>query len=180
MVYYKSNKRGNSNTVKQGAANNTAYRTPHTAHNTPHTAQSTFRGSLKPLMTEEEKASAHIQELTYDFACRITRMYQFLTEDSKYKEYIISKQVFRSGTSIGANVREGQHAQSEADFLSKLSIAHKEADETCYWLSLLHDNGFLNESQFTSLNNDAQRIMRLLNTIVKTTRQRIENGKKNR
>ena len=69
------------------------------------------RGKLTPLMTDEQKQTAKIEELTYDFACRITRLYQYLTEDSEYKEYIISKQVFRSGTSIAANTAEAQHAQ---------------------------------------------------------------------
>ena len=75
-----------------------------------------------PLLSEEQKQSAIIQDLSYDFACRITRLFQYLTEDSIYKEHIISKQVFRSGTSIGANIRETQHAQSDADFLSKIRL----------------------------------------------------------
>ena len=73
------------------------------------------RGKLAPLMTEDEKATAGIHELSYDFGCRITRLFQYLTEDSEYKEYVISKQIYRSGTSIGANVRESKHAQSDAD-----------------------------------------------------------------
>ena len=77
------------------------------------------RGKLSPLMSEETKATASIHELSYDFACRITRLFQHLTEDAEYKEYVQSKQIYRSGTSIGANVRESKHAQSEADFLSK-------------------------------------------------------------
>ena len=87
------------------------------------------RGKLAPLMTEEAKQAASIHELSYDFGCRITRLFQYLTEDAEYKEYVQSKQIYRSGTSIGANVRESKHAQSEADFLSKMSIAYKEADE---------------------------------------------------
>ena len=87
------------------------------------------RGKLASLMSEDAKATATIHELSYDFGCRITRLFQYLTEDAKYKEYIQSKQIYRSGTSIGANVRESKHAQSEADFLSKMSIAYKEADE---------------------------------------------------
>ena len=80
-------------------------------------------------MSEDAKATASIHELSYDFGCRITRLFQYLTEDAEYKEYVQSKQIYRSGTSIGANVRESKHAQSEADFLSKMSIAYKEADE---------------------------------------------------
>lgn len=87
------------------------------------------RGALSALMTEEQKSSANIQELSYDFACRIIRLFQYLTEDADYKEFTMSKQVYRSGTSIGANTCEAQHAQSDADFLSKMQIAHKEADE---------------------------------------------------
>lgn len=92
------------------------------------------RGSLSTLMTEEAKSSANIQDLSYDFSCRIVRLFQYLNEDAEYKEYIMSKQIYRSGTSIGANVREAQHGQSDMDFLSKMSISLKEADETNYWL----------------------------------------------
>lgn len=93
------------------------------------------RGRLAPLMTEEAKQGASIHELSFDFGCRVTRLFQYLTEDAEYKEYVISKQIYRSGTSVGANVRESKHAQSDADFLSKMSIAYKEADETDYWLN---------------------------------------------
>lgn len=100
------------------------------------------RGRLAPLMSEEDKQNAGIHELSYDFGCRITRLFQYLTEDAEYKEYVISKQIYRSGTSVGANVRESRHAQSDADFLSKMSIAYKEADETDYWLDTLTMNNF--------------------------------------
>ena len=132
------------------------------------------RGKLAPLMSEEEKAKAGIHELSYDFACRITRLFQYLTEDAEYKEYIQSKQIYRSGTSIGANVRESKHAQSDADFLSKMSIAYKEADETDFWLNLLHDNGYINESQYESLKKDMDRILKLLTSIVKTMNQKVK------
>ena len=134
------------------------------------------RGPLSKLMSEDEKASAGIHELSYDFGCRITRLFQYLTEDSEYKEYVISKQIYRSGTSIGANVRESKHAQSDADFLSKMSIAYKEADETDYWMNLLHDNGFLNDDQFESLSHDMQRILKLLTSIVKTMNAKVHPG----
>lgn len=131
------------------------------------------RGKLRPLLTDEQKASCSIQELSYDFSCRITRLYQFLTEDSHYKEFIYSKQIIRSGSSVGANVVEAQHAQSDADFLSKMQIALKEANETEYWINLLHDNGYLNDVQFSSIYNDCIRILKLLNSIVRTTRNKI-------
>lgn len=131
------------------------------------------RGPLSKLMTEAEKQKAGIHELSYDFGCRITRLFQYLTEDAEYKEYMQSKQIYRSGTSVGANVRESMHAQSEADFLMKISIAYKEADETDYWLNLLHDNGYLNDSQYESLKKDSDRILKILTSIVKTMRQKL-------
>lgn len=137
---------------------------------TPYKAK---RGNLKTLMTEEQKSSANIQKRSYDFACRITRLFQYLTEDAEYREYIFSKQIVRSGSSIGANVMEAQHAQSDADFLSKMQIALKEANETEYWLNLLHDNGYLNDNQHSSIHSDCVRILKILNTIVRATRNKI-------
>ena len=132
------------------------------------------RGKLAPLMSEEAKQGASIHELSYDFGCRITRLFQYLTEDAEYKEYVQSKQIYRSGTSIGANVRESKHAQSEADFLSKMSIAYKEADETDYWLNLLHDNGYLDDTQYNSLIKDIDRILKILTSIVKTLNEKVK------
>lgn len=130
------------------------------------------RGKLSPLMNEDEKEKAGIHELSYDFGCRITRLFQYLSEDAEYKEYVQSKQLYRSGTSVGANVRESKHAQSDADFLSKMSIAYKEADESDFWLNLLHDNGYLDDKQFESLNIDCTRILKILTSIVKTMREK--------
>ena len=135
------------------------------------------RGKLAPLMTEEAKQKAGINELSYDFGCRMTRLFQYLTEDTEYREYVQSKQIYRSGTSIGANVRESRHAQSDADFLSKMSIANKEADETDYWLNMLHDNGYLDDAIFDSLNHDIQRILRILTSIVKTMNQKVHGSR---
>ena len=134
------------------------------------------RSPLKPLMSEAEKDQADIYALSYDFACRIVRLYQYLTDTptQHVTEFVISKQILRSGTSIGANVSEAQHAQSKPDFLAKMTIASKEANETAYWLSLLHDNGYITDTQFDSVDNDMQRILRLIISIVKTTRQNIE------
>jgi len=136
------------------------------------------RGKLAPLMSEEAKQGASIHELSYDFGCRITRLYQYLTEDAEYKEYVQSKQIYRCGTSIGANVRESKHAQSDADFLSKMSIAYKEADETDFWLNLLHDNGYLDDTQFNSLKKDIDRILKIMASIVKTMKEKIEGNKR--
>lgn len=133
----------------------------------------TKRGPLSKLMAEEDKKKAGINELSYDFGCRMTRLFQFLTEDAEYKEYVQSKQIYRSGTSVGANVRESRHAQSDADFLSKMSIAYKEADETDYWLNMLHDNGYIDDELFHSLSHDCDRILKILTSIVKTMKAKI-------
>ena len=84
-------------------------------------------------------------------------------------------QILRSGTSIGANVSEAQNAQSRADFLAKMTIASKEANETSYWLHLLHDNGYLTDPQFASLNTDMKRLLHKLIAIVKTTKESMQN-----
>lgn len=150
------------------------YKKPYKKNETTKAVYKPKRGKLSKLMTEEEKQNAGIHELSYDFGCRITRLFQYLTEDTDYKEFVQSKQIYRSGTSIGANVRESKHAQSDADFLSKMSIAYKEADETDFWLNLLHDNGYLNDDQFESLSNDIQRIIKILTSIVKTLNQKVK------
>ena len=85
----------------------------------------------------------------------------------------MSKQVYRSGTSIGANAREAKHAQSDADFLNKYSISYKEADETDYWLNLLHANGYLTDEAFNSLNRDMIRILKVLTAIIKKLKEKI-------
>ena len=109
-----------------------------------------------------------IYEMVRDFALRIIKMYKFLTEN--HNEYIMSKQVFRSGTSIGANVFEGKNAQSRADFSNKMNIALKEATETCYWLDLLHEASYLDDKLFVSLDNDCTKIVAVLTKIVKATK----------
>jgi len=147
---------------------------PFTVNREPKVALNRKRGKLASLMSEDAKATATIHELSYDFGCRITRLFQYLTEDAEYKEYVQSKQIYRCGTSIGANVRESKHAQSDADFLSKMSIAYKEADETDFWLNLLHDNGYLSDDQFDSLNKDIDRILKILTSIVKTLNEKVK------
>ena len=104
-----------------------------------------------------------------DFALRIIKLYQFLTDEKK--EFILSKQVLRSGTSIGANVRESINAQSKADFVNKLNIALKEANETEYWIELLHESGYINDMQFDSLYKDIGLLIGTLIKIIKTAKQ---------
>jgi four helix bundle protein len=105
-----------------------------------------------------------IVDKTYAFASRIVKLYKYLTHDQK--KYVLSKQVLRSGTSIGANVEEAVAACSRADFISKLTIAAKEARETAYWLRLLHDNEYLPSPLFHSLSTDIDEIKRILGSIV--------------
>ena len=100
------------------------------------------------------------------YSDRIVKMYQVLT--SQRNEHILSKQILRSGTSIGANVVESQNAQSDADFVSKLSIALKEADESLYWLKKLHKGGFITENEFSSMESDNSELIKLLTSIIKT------------
>ena len=105
-----------------------------------------------------------------DFAVRIIKLSRYLQEDKH--EYVLSKQILRSGTSIGANARESNNAQSRADFLSKLSIALKEADETQYWLELLVESDIINKSQFESLNDNLTEIIAMLTASIKTTKNK--------
>ena len=109
-----------------------------------------------------------IQNKSFRFALRIVKLCRYL--QSEQKEFILSKQLLRCGTSIGANVAASEHAQSRADFSSKLNIALKEAAETDYWLRLLHEADILNDQQFYSIYTDCQEIERLLASIVKTTK----------
>lgn len=103
-----------------------------------------------------------------DFALRIIKLYKYLTVSQK--EFILSKQVLRSGTSIGANVKEGIRGQTKPDFYAKMNIALKEASETEYWLELLHESGFLSEHEddFESLYNECQELLKILMAITKT------------
>ena len=110
-----------------------------------------------------------VEEKSFQFAIRIVRLYQYLT-DSK-REYHLSKQLPRSGTSIGANVAEAQQAQSRADFISKLSISLKEASETDYWLRLLNATEYLSDSEFISVHSDCTELEKLLTAIIKTAKQ---------
>lgn len=111
-----------------------------------------------------------IEEKTFGFALRIVKLYKCLKEERK--EYVMSKQVLRSGTSIGANVCEAQEAQSRADFVSKMNIALKESAETEYWLKLLNAAEYITEKEYSSLRNDCKEIIRLLTSIVKTSKNK--------
>ena len=102
------------------------------------------------------------------FALRIIRLYNYLKEEKQV--YVLSKQILRSGTSIGANIRESVNAQSRMDFINKLNIALKEANETEYWLELLHESNVIDDKQFESIYNDCGKLVATLTKIIKTTK----------
>lgn len=101
-----------------------------------------------------------VRDKSKEFGLRIIGLYKYLTRTQQ--EYILSKQVLRSGTSIGANIREGFAGQSKLDFLSKLYISYKEAEETAYWLELLHESDYITDAQFESIYTDNKELIRLL------------------
>lgn len=113
-----------------------------------------------------------VKEKSKQFAIRIVRLYQMLHETQN--EYVLSKQVLRSGTSIGANIAEAVCAMSRKDFLAKLYVAYKECAETMYWLELLHDTDYLPESLFQSLYQDNLELYKLLTSIIKTTKKTLD------
>ena len=115
-----------------------------------------------------------LQDKSFQFALKIVKLYTFLSEQKR--EYVMSKQLLRSGTSIGANIREAQNAQSNADFIHKLSISQKECDETLYWLELLHESGFLEEKEFTTIHMKANELLKMLRSSILTTKQNIHNS----
>ena len=106
---------------------------------------------------------------SYAFAIRIVNLAKILRDEKK--EFVLSKQLLRCGTSIGALVREGEYAQSKADLTNKMSIALKEANETGYWLSILKDTNYIDDATFQSMQNDCNELMRMLISSVKTSKQ---------
>ena len=116
-----------------------------------------------------------IKDKSYAFALRVIKAYKFLSE--KQREFVLSKQILRSGTSVGALIREGEHAQSRADFINKMNIALKEANETEYWLMLLKDSDYIDENSFVSIHKDCAELVKMLISIVKTTKESNENKK---
>ena len=110
-----------------------------------------------------------IEAKAFSFSVRIVRLYEYLKE--RKKEYVLSKQVLRSGTSICANVTEAEQAQSRADFISKNAIALKEAVETNYWLRLLHATEYITDREFQSMIQDCRELERMLTSIIKSSRE---------
>ena len=120
-------------------------------------------GVMKGKVMIEEKT---VKYKSKRFAVRIVNLYKYLCDEKK--EFVLSKQVLRSGTSIGANTKESVFAQSKADFIAKLFIAQKECAETEYWLELLHESDYINKQEFDSIYEDCQELMRLLVATTKT------------
>ena len=116
-----------------------------------------------------------VKEKSFEFSVRIVNLYKHLT--TAKQEYVISKQLLRSGTSIGANICEEEQAQSTLDFLSKMNTSLKESSESDYWLRLLHRTGYLNEEEYKSIITDCRDITKLLVSIVKATKENNEKTK---
>jgi four helix bundle protein len=114
-----------------------------------------------------------LKDKSFSFAIRVVRVYQYLV--ARKQEYVLSKQLLRSGTSVGAMVREAEHAQTKADFIHKLSIAQKEINESIYWLDLLAGTDYLSPAQANSLCTDAIELLKLLTAIIKTTKSNLNN-----
>ena len=110
------------------------------------------------------------------FALRIINLYKYLCDEQK--EFVMSKQILRCGTSIGANIAEALAGISINDFYAKIYISFKESCETKYWLELLHESNYINDEQYNSIYSDCIELIKLLSSITKTTREKIQNNKK--
>jgi len=111
-----------------------------------------------------------LKDKSFLFALRMVKLYQFLCENKR--EFVMSKQLLRSATSVGANIREAQNAESNMDFIHKLAIAQKECDETLYWLELLYKADYISEAEFTSVYSDANEILKMLRSAILTTKNK--------
>jgi four helix bundle protein len=109
-----------------------------------------------------------VKEKSFKFAVRIVNLHKHLCGEKK--EFILSKQALRSGTSVGAMVREAEHSESKADFIHKMAIAQKEINETIYWLELMCETEYLSSTAFDSINNDAVELIKMITSIIKTTK----------
>ena len=126
---------------------------------------------------EKYMSNSILGEKSFKFAVRIVNLYKFLQEK---REFVLSQQVLRSGTSIGANICEALEAQSDKDFISKMGISLKESAETIYWLRLLRATDYINDSQFESMKKDAYELKLIISSIIKTKKEnmkKLSNGK---
>jgi four helix bundle protein len=125
-------------------------------------------------MKKEEKHNV-LKEKSFTLAIRIVKLHRYLVKEKN--EWTLSKQLLKSGTNPGAMVREAQNAESDADFIHKLGIAQKEADETMYWLELLHKAEILSDAEFNSIHNDASEILKLTKSIILSKKANILKNK---
>ena len=112
-----------------------------------------------------------IKDKSFNFAINIVKLYQFLVKEKR--EFVLSKQILRSGTSVGSQIRESEHTQSKLDFIHKLSISQKEINETIYWLELLNATGYIDEINFNKLNFEALELLKLLTSSIKTAKNNL-------
>jgi len=110
-----------------------------------------------------------VKDKSFSFALGVVKLYKYLTNEKR--EFVLSKQMLRSGTAIGALVREAEHAESKADFIHKMSVALKEANETLYWLDLLDQSEYINEKVYKSIFLDCEEVLKLLISIIKTSKK---------
>ena len=110
-----------------------------------------------------------LKDKSFQFALRVIKLYKYFTEEKK--EFVLSKQLLRSGTSIGANIREAQNAESKADFIHKLAISQKECDESMYWLDLLYQADYLSGKAYNSIYPDAQELLKMLRSAILTIKK---------
>ena len=126
-------------------------------------------------MSNEIRNESIIAKKAYAFALDVVKLYKKLIADNR--EFVLSKQLLRSGTSIGANVNEAISGQSKRDFVHKLSIALKEARETAYWLNLLKDSNFIDQASFDNIDKQCNEIIKILSSIILTTKEKYFNNK---
>jgi four helix bundle protein len=129
---------------------------------------------MKSVESKSDMNGNGVRELSFGFALRVIRLCRFLEKEKK--EYVLSRQRLRSGTAIGALVREAQQAESRADFIHKMAIALKEANETDYWIELLYQSQLLEKQGFDSIRSDVVELLKLLTSIIKSTKNRRDNG----
>jgi len=110
-----------------------------------------------------------ILDKSFAFAVRIVKMYKYLSEEKK--EFVLSKQLLRSGTSVGSNVEEAVGGLSKADFIAKLGISYREARESKYWIKLLYATEYLSEQEYSNIINDAEELLKILGSIIKTSKE---------
>lgn len=127
------------------------------------------RSQLSTVNSQPSTAKRPLKTKSFAFAVRVVNLYKYLCNEKK--EFVLSKQLLRSGTAIGALVREAEQAESKADFVHKMAIALKEANETEYWLELLHETKYLEPAEFSSMQKDVVELLKLLTSIINTTKR---------